>query len=407
MPGGVGYVPLTRDVNALNQSVMGNWFLASAPNINPGHEHVIHLSVQREIGTGANSWVFELTYNGNLGRGLPYYLGNGEHILPDAYHKIGIPLGDKLTTQVPNPFYGQIPALTGMGGQTLPLGRLFQLQPLWSEIWTLGEPIGTSNYHSGYVQAEHRFSHGFGFLANYTISKLLQDVGSYDGQFGMPFPQAGLGLGTTYGLGPTDMTHKLLLNYSWDLPFGRGKSYLGHPQGAGEKILDGVVGGWTMAGTTTFRSGQPIAVRTPSNTVGGPGSQYYNIGMGRDSQPVFVSRDFDNHVDGHRALINSANATPYFKPAAFRIVQGYEVGDVPSYLNMRGPGYSQWDFALMKNFPLFRESQRLQLRLESQNVLNHLNLANPDNSVVSRTFGMITGPRGNPRRVMIAMRLFF
>lgn len=409
MPDGIGYVRLTRDVTELNRSVMGNWFLASAPNITPAHEHSIMLSVQRELGSGENSWVVEGAYNANLVRGIPYYLGMGEHILPDAYHKIG-PLGSALSTQVPNPFYGQIAPLTGMGGKTLPYGRLFQRHPLWSEIWTVGEPLGTSNYHSGYVQVEHRFGRGYSFLANYTLSKLLQDSGALDGQQGMPFPQAGLGLGSVYGHAGSDITHKVLFNYSWDLPFGRGKALLGDMQSTGGKILDRVVGGWTLAGTTTLRSGTPIAVRTPSNTVGGPGSQWYNIGHGRDSQPVFVvpRQEYNNGVTGHQALEGSAGFTHYFNPQAFRIVQGYEVGDVPSYLSqMRGPGFSQWDFALMKNIRLFKEAQRLQLRFEAMNILNHMNAGNPDSSIVSRTFGMITSQSGIPRRVMIAAKFQF
>ncbi|MCC6342655.1 MAG: carboxypeptidase regulatory-like domain-containing protein [Bryobacterales bacterium] len=409
MPNGIGYVPVTRDVNELNKSVMGNWFLASAPNITPEHEHVISFNLQREFGSGTNSWVIEGAYNANLGRGIPYYLGMGEHILPDAYHKIG-PLGMALSTQVPNPFHGQIAPLTGMGGATLPYGRLFQLNPLWSEIWTVGEPLGTSNYHSGYFQVEHRFGRGFSLLANYTLSKLLQDSGALDGQQGMPFPQAGLGLGSVYGLAGSDITHKMLLNYSWDLPVGKGKALLGDPQTIQAKALDKVLGGWSLAGTTTFRSGTPIAVRTPSNTVGGPGSQWYNIGHGRDSQPVFVVPrvNYNNGVSGHTALEGSAGFTRYFDPAAFRIVQGYEIGDVPSYLTrMRGPGFSQFDFALMKSFPVLSEARRLQLRFEAQNILNHMNAGNPDSSIVSRTFGMITSQSGIPRRIMIAAKFQF
>ena len=103
----------------------------------------------------------------------------------------------KLNNQVANPYVGFIPQFTGMGSATIPFGRLFQRNPLWTEIWTLGEPLGTSNYHAGYVQAEHRFSRGYGFLVNYTFSKLLNDVGSYDGSFSMPYPQAGLPVSNT------------------------------------------------------------------------------------------------------------------------------------------------------------------------------------------------------------------
>ena len=179
MPGGAGYVPPTRDVAALNRSIMGNWFIAGAAGMSPGYEHTFQLGFQREVGSGADSWVFELAYMGNLGRGLPFWHGKGEHILPDAYHKIGH-WGSRLFAAVDNPFFGRIPQ-GGNSGRTLQFGRMYTLNPLWNEIWTFGEPLGVSNYHSAYVQAEHRFGRGFTFLANYTFGKALQDVGSLEG----------------------------------------------------------------------------------------------------------------------------------------------------------------------------------------------------------------------------------
>jgi hypothetical protein len=75
MPGGAGLVRLTRDIDALNRSVMGNWFVSSATNLSPGYEHAFHFGLQREVGSGANAWLLEANYTGNLGRTLPYYLG--------------------------------------------------------------------------------------------------------------------------------------------------------------------------------------------------------------------------------------------------------------------------------------------------------------------------------------------
>ena len=408
MPGGAGLVRLTRDVDALNRSVMGNWFVSSATNLSPGYEHAFHFGLQREIGSGANAWLLEANYTGNLGRSLPYYLGTGEHILPDAYHKIG-PLGLKLNNQVSNPYFGFVPQFTGVGSRNIPFGRLFQRNPLWTEIWTLGEPLGTSNYHAGYVQAEHRFSRGFGFLINYTFSKLLNDVGSYDGGFGMPYPQAGLAVSNTYGVATSDITHKLLFNYSIDLPFGKGRKYLNEGDSFGAQVARQIVGGWTMAGTTTLRGGFPILVRTPSNTVGGLGSNWYNIGHGRDSQPVIVPGvDLDNRVGGKTALEGAPGYTPYLNANAIRVVRDFEIGDAPSTQpNFRGPGFSQWDLSLLKSIPLPWEGKSLQLRMEAQNLLNTMNPGMPGNAILSRTIGMITGQSGTPRRIMVAAKIYF
>ncbi len=416
MPNGVGYVAspfVTRDVTALNNSLVGNWFIANAWNQYPGYEHVMQVGVQRELGGGSNAWVIEANFNVNLGRDLPFWLGTGEHILPDAYHKLG-PLGASLNTPVPNPIYGQIAPTLGTGPKQLPFGRMYSRQPFWFETWTMGEPLGTSNYYSAYLQAEHRFARGFGLLANYTVSKMLQDVGSIDYRYGQgpdqqAFPQAGLGFKDIYGIAPTDITHSFLFNYSWDIPVGKGRPLLGNPQSVGEKVLNSAVGGWRIAGTSTFRTGQPILVYTPSGGVGGLGSQWYNIGHGRTTRPVII-RDqplgFTN--SGHAALEGSAGLQYYMNPSAFRLPQGFEIGDVGStFPNWRGPGFSQWDLSVLKHFPLGGENRYLQFRFEAQNLLNHMNSANPNGAVTQRTFGMITSQLGSPRRVMIAAKIYF
>lgn len=418
MPGGAGYVPYSRDITFLNMRTMGTWFDVPSYTMNPGYEHTINLGIQREIGSGPKSWVFEAAYSAEFGRGLPFYLGFGEHILPNAYNILK-PLGNALNTQVSNPFYGQIPAGTGMGGKTVAFGRLFQLNPLWLEIWTAGGPYGNSqaanvwgvsNYHAVYFQAEHRFGNGFSLLANYTLSKLLQDTGGIDnaqpqGQGEQFQPQAGLGIGDVYGPAPSDISQKFLVNYSIDLPFGRGRKLLA----TAPAVVDKIVGGWTLAGTTTLRSGMPMSVYTPSGAVGGLGSQWYNIGQGRNNRPVLVQgQPLGNSTDGHAALVGAANAQYYANPAAFRLTQGWEIGDAPSAFSYwRAPGFSQWDLSMMKNFALGKESRRLQFRFEAQNLFNHMNCGAPDQGVTNVTFGLINSQSGLPRRIMMALKFYF
>jgi hypothetical protein len=288
---------------------------------------------------------------------------------------------------------------------------MFQLNPIWSEVWTMGEPLGISNYNAGYLQVEHRFGRGFAFLANYTISKMLQDVGGIDNQFAQGpsqhgFPQAGLGMGDIYGIAPTDMAQKLLFNYLLEMPVGRGRRFLGAPQSTGAKVVEKVLGGWQVAGTTTFYSGQALIVGCPYPFC----SQWYNIGQARRLRPrfVFPRVPYDNQVDGHTALEGSAGFRHYLNPASFRPTEGFEIGDVGSVLpDKRGPGFSQWDLSLMKNLGLGAEHRYLQLRFEAQNVFNHMNAANPNGEITARTFGMITAQRGSPRLVMMAAKLYF
>ena len=233
MPGGFGYVSPSRDATTQNYAVEGQWLDAPAWNQEPGFEHVVSFGIQREIGSGNNTWLVDVTYNGNFGRLLPVWLGFGMHILPNSYNVLS-PLGNALNAQVTNPFYGQVPGGTPTGSPLISLGRLYQLNPMFEEIWQAagcycnaatdapGSPSanlsswGTSNYHALTAHVEHRFSNGFSLLVNYTFSKLLQDTGSVgngvsQGVSEQSQPQAGLGLGDIYSVAPSDYTHKLLL----------------------------------------------------------------------------------------------------------------------------------------------------------------------------------------------------
>jgi hypothetical protein len=407
-PNGNGFLPVPHGKESvIVNTALGSWYLAEATNTYPGYEHAVQFSLQQSLGSGQNAWVLEGNFSANLGRELPFWLGQGELIMPNAYNLIGKE-GLKLNAMVDNPVYGHVPN-TGWAnvGQQTPLGRVLTNNPLYAEAWTMGAPYGTSNYLAAFVQAEHRFAHGFSLLANYTFSKLLQDVGSTDINpwDNNGYPQAGLPLRDIYGVAPNDRTHRFLVNYSVDLPFGRGRQLLGHPQGLGGAVLDKVVGGWTIAGTTTLRSGTPLS---PSSGYGN-GNFWANIGQGRQPlRPVFLGPSIYTNVSGHNALQGSAGASTYFNTAAFGIPQGAQIGDVPATMSyLRGPAYSQWDIALQKNFPLWSESRALQIRVEAQNAFNHMNSANPDQTLTDSSFGYITGQSGSPRVMMLSARFVF
>lgn len=415
MPGGVGYVAFTRDVNALNNSIMGNWFVVPAYRMYPGYEHVVTANLQREFGSGGNTWLVEAAYNANFGRDLPFDLFPQSE--PNAYNVLGIPLGNSLNTNVDNPFYGQIPNGTTMGGKQIPLGRVLQRYPLLREIDYYNQPRAWSNYHSGYLQVEHRFSRGFSLLANYTFGKVLQTGGGMGAdRAGMHFagangdsqgyPQGELPMSEVYGPATFDITHRGVINYLWELPFGKGRKFLSATDTAANKFVDAALGGWNVSGTTTLRGGQPFAILCGGSYC----RNWISIGHGRHTRPRFADdhSKYANDISGHQALEGSANQQFYVIPSGFRYVKDMEIGDVGSTLQgVRGPGFSQWDLAISKNFWLGKESRYLQLRCEFENLLNHMNTANPDNTLSSRTFGLITSQSGNPRRMLIAAKLYF
>ena len=113
-------------------------------------------------------------------------------------------------------------------------------------------------------------------------------------------------------------------------------------------------------------------------------------------------------TNGHDALVGS----PIFNPTQIQTHshcrKAFQLGNVPStYGYWFGPGFSQWDAALMKEFGLGSEMRRLQLRFEAQNVFNHMNAGNPATGVTNSGFGQIIAQAGNPRQAMVAAKLYF
>ena len=71
----------------------------------------------------------------------------------------------------------------------------------------------------------------------------------------------------------------------------------------------------------------------------------------------------------------------------------------------RGPGYAQVDLALAKSFRI-TERVHSQLRLDSFNALNRVNLNNPSTDLTSNNFGKATSA-STPRAYQAGLRVTF
>ncbi len=131
-----------------------------------------------------------------------------------------------------------------------------------------------SNYNALQVKVEHRFSAGFFVLGSYTYSRAI-DNGSTTTQGDLANgnnsePQDSFNLQAERGPSDNNATHRFVVSYLYDLPFGSGKKYL---SGAG-RGLDAVVGGWQLNGITVVHSGLPYSPLVSTGDTGinaGPG----------------------------------------------------------------------------------------------------------------------------------------
>jgi hypothetical protein len=120
-------------------------------------------------------------------------------------------------------------------------------RPLFPRIpFDLGNYYGndaSSNYNAFEVKMDKRFAQGLQLLTHYTYSHAN---GYTDTYYAISHP---------ISYGPVDFSrnHVWVLNTVYELPFGKGKRFLGDSS----RALDYAVGGWQIANTTNWSSGLP------------------------------------------------------------------------------------------------------------------------------------------------------
>jgi hypothetical protein len=72
---------------------------------------------------------------------------------------------------------------------------------------------------------------------------------------------------------------------------------------------------------------------------------------------------------------------------------------------LRGPGYFNMDAGLSRIFAV-KESQRVEVRVDATNILNHANFMNPSGNLTSTVFGRLQQAR-DARVMQFALKYVF
>ena len=177
---------------------------------------------------------------------------------------------------------------------------------------------------------------------------------------------------------------------SWDIPIGKGRSYLKDvPKG-----VDYVIGGWTFTTTARLYSGRPLfftqnlivdgnpKINNPTQTLYFDTTKFHKLPT--TTNPDGVTANNNDPVNLHK------RDNPWTYPGLF------------------GPGVEQVDMTMSKSFKL-TERFRLEARVEGYNMFNHINLANPTVDFTSANFGKITTKlvAYNGREMQYGLRFVF
>ncbi|HEY1213453.1 MAG TPA: carboxypeptidase regulatory-like domain-containing protein, partial [Bryobacteraceae bacterium] len=253
---------------------------------------------------------------------------------------------------------------------------------------------GVSSYNALQVNVNRRFANGLQIRGAYTFSKSLDDGGTLNNSVGNNTPafvMFPLTPKLDYGLSPFDVRHLAVINGSYELPVGHGKTFFSDTRGWRNKLVSGL----TLGGIVTVQSGLPFTPQLGFNPT--------NNGDTRN--PIRPSWN-----PAFTGSIIQGGLNQYFNPDAFIVPPNGTYGNVGRDI-LTGPGLATLDASLLKNIT-WGERMKLQFRSEFFNILNHANFGTPNPIVFTSssgnpapTAGLINTTSTTSRQLQVGLKL--
>ncbi len=297
-----------------------------------------------------------------------------------------LPLGAKLLTQVPNPYYGKITS-GQLSYSTTELRQVLRPYPQYLQVLIVRDGYGDENYNAFQLQMNKQYSHGLMLSVGYTVSKDIMDA--FESATGETGPQdAFYNPKYSRSISPNDIPQRLVVSEMYELPFGKGRAYLSRG------TVGQVIGNWQVSGIVVVQSGIPLRIAASDNT----GLLDFGLNVGRANRlkdPVLPK--------GERTL------SRYFDTSAFVIAPPFTMPtDSITQPRLRDFGRRNFDMSFIRN-QQFKERYNVQFRAEFFNFFNTPALALGSGSSVTvnaAQFGQVLSG-GSPREVQLGLRIVF
>jgi hypothetical protein len=340
-------------------------------NLQPTVNDRISLSFQREVW---HKFIVDFNYFYNHGSNVPYAV---DLTMVDPAFSYETPKS-VFNLSVTNPFFNYLTpdkfpgTLRTQGNITI--GGLLRPYPQYGVINQTNTSGKGEHLHSFEVSMQRPFTKGLSVFAAYAYQheqtqEFFDDLATYARRFEWR---------------DTDIPRQRFTTaVSWDIPIGKGRSYLNSIPTA----ADYIIGGWTLTTSTRIYSGRPLFFTQNLIVTGNP----------KISNPT-TTKWFDTSMFSQVPT----STDPALPPNLHK-------RDNPwTYPGLYGPGIWQSDLTLNKSFKI-TERFKLETRFEAYNLFNRLQLANPTVDFTSANFGKITTKlvAYNGREIQYGLRLVF
>jgi len=374
-----------------------------------GYVQQWNFGIQRELPA---KFFADVAYAGSVGVHLPQFNTNINQI-PDSFIQQAAaqaaagqtPTIDQVVPGYPFqcPLCSPTNVLPGTLSSNILQGQFDRPFPQYTGLSLNGQGCCDSSYNSLQVSVQRRFSGGGTMLVAYTNAKLLSNTDTLTSWLegsngGTGSIQDWNNLRNERSLSSQDVSQRLVVSYVLDLPFGRGKKFLGSVSGAPDKL----VSGWGLDGVTTFQRGFPVKISYGGSTALSSAS----LGIGTLRPDVVTG--CDKSVSGSA----TSRLSGWFNTACFVPPPQWGFGDearVDSTLRLQG--INNFDFAVFKQ-TRFGPDDRLGLefRTEFFNLFNHPQFGAPNGTCCTSNnpnFGVVTSTLGNPRLIQFGLKFIF
>ena len=385
-----------------------------------------NVGIQREL---PSQIVLGVDYSANRSTHLPWSGTNNRDFIPstllakisaavtptDPTCQADSCVSNFLQTQVANPFAAMfnLPCTptpstpcfnepdSNYGQSTLPLGTLINSYPQFAgDFEGLMLEEANSWYNAMQFRFQKRTTHHISFDGSYTISKSTDDSSAgrnnFVGSLSNGTVQQLDRLNLEHSIGANDTPQRLAVAVIVDLPVGR-KQWIG---GDMNRVLDAVVGGWSISTLITEQSGQPMAL-TMANPRLANGSQRPNV--------ICPQLKTGVSIDDAARTWQNATLLPFLNSNCFGDPGDQNPGNAPRYFSgLRVDGIHNVDLSLYKSF-VPKEGARIEVRADMFNFANHPRFGQPNSGVGDPLFGTITSDASGelPRYFQFGLRFEF
>jgi hypothetical protein len=342
-------------------------------------------------------------WNLAIGRELPYnfvmqvaYVGNHATHLPQNNYPVNhlteadYALGLALENQVPNPYYGIVPAGSSVSGKTIGEAQSLMPFPYYTGVTLRYPHIGGSTANFIEITARRTAQKGITVLFSFTGQKVL-DVPVCSSETGCPnIAQDPNNLHAEHSLNVYDVSRRGSVAAQYKLPFGSGERFASQ-----RNWINQIIGGWAVNSIAIAQTGFPLAITGANNN--------------RATRPNFVPGV--SYKAQHPTIYEWFNTQAFVNPST-----PYTLGDVPRTMpNLRGPRAINFDFSTFKENKFADGRLTSQFRVEMFNIFNHPNFSSPNTSFSPGTnglnangsFGQVSSTSTDNREIQLALKLIF